>query len=376
MKKKSLLWILLAIAIVIGGWFVWKKNSVQKDIIKIGAVFPITGDVAEYGKYWKQGLELAIDDAINEKLIKKGEVELIVEDGKADPTLSVNAFNKLCNIDKVSVCFSATSGVTLALKPLANKNKVILMNASAISTSIEDSNDFLFSVIPNASLTGDFLAESAYKTLHKRKAGILYRNDASGKSFYDVFKNKFESLGGKIVYSEAHPINNTDFNTYILKLKNIKNIDVLFVASWGNEVAYFAKQAKENNFNVQILAYETFKNPEVIKIAGDAINGVVFSSPKLVELEDSNTFYKMEKEVHSKFNQNEVNYHILGHYDAMMIILKAISKGNRNAEQFRNYLNNMDTYKGLTGDIKFDANGAVILPLGLYTVKNKHFTKF
>jgi len=60
-------------------------------VVKIGAVFPLTGDIAEYGNYWKQGLELAIDDATNSGLIKKDQVNLFVEDGKANPTNSLSA---------------------------------------------------------------------------------------------------------------------------------------------------------------------------------------------------------------------------------------------------------------------------------------------
>ena len=345
-------------------------------VVKIGAVFPLTGDIAEYGNYWKQGLELAIDDATNSGLIKKDQVNLFVEDGKANPTNSLSAFTKLTSLHNIQVCFSATSGVTLALKPTANEKRIILMNASAISTEIEDKPDFLFSVIPNANYTGNYLAETAFNKLQKQKAGILYRNDASGKSFYEVFKKKFSELGGEVVYKDAHPVNNTDFKSYILKIKNVPDLDVLFVASWGPEVAHFVKDAKENNLGIQVLAYETFKSPKVLEIAGDAANGVIFSSPKLIELENQNEYLKFKKEVKEKFHHEEINYHILGHYDAMMIILNAISQGNFTSEQIKKCLEEMKEYKGETGDIKFDANGGAIVPLGLYTVKDKQFAKF
>jgi len=84
---------------------------------------------------------------------------------------------------------------------------------------------------------------------------------------------------------------------------------------------------------------------------------------------------EIPKEVKQKFNHEEINYHILGHYDAMMIILNAISKGNFTSEQLKKYLEEMQEYKGVTSDIKFDTNGGVILPLGLYTVKDKQFVK-
>lgn len=376
---KKIFWIIIAVVIVGGVIYYFAEvgeNGNEKEFVKVGAVLPLSGNIAEYGNYWRQGMELALDNAISSGLVKEKQVKLYFEDGKSEPNASVSAFNKLISNDNVSVCFTGTSGVTLALKPIANEKRVILMNASAISTEIEDKSDYLFSVIPNAELTGSFLAETAFNKLNKKKAGVLYRNDASGKSFYEVFKKHFNEMGGEIVYEEGHPVNNTDFNQYILKIKKNPDIDVLFVASWGPEVAYFVKQAKENNLNIQVLAYETFKTPKVLEIAGNAANGVIFSSPKLIELENRDEYLKFKNLIKTKFNHEEVNYHILGHYDAMMIILFAISQGNITSNQIKNYLEKMESYRGITGEIKFDTNGGVILPLRLYTVKNDLFTTY
>ncbi len=97
---------------------------------------------------------MALDDAINQGMISKDKVKLVIEDAQADPRKSVDAFKKLTEIDKIAACITATSGVTLAIKPIANQNKIVLMNASAISTEIEDTPDYTFSVIPNARFTG------------------------------------------------------------------------------------------------------------------------------------------------------------------------------------------------------------------------------
>ena len=185
--------VLVVVSIVMASIMVFSFGCVkkEKDVVQIGAVLPITGNIAQFGNYWKQGLELALDDAINQGIVKKDNIKLIIEDAQADPRKSVDAFKKLVEIDKVVACITATSGVTLALKPITNQNEVVLINASAISTEIEDAQDYLFSVIPNAKYTGYFLAETAFNKLGKRNAGILYRNDPSGKSFYDNFSKRF-----------------------------------------------------------------------------------------------------------------------------------------------------------------------------------------
>ena len=370
--------VLVVISIIMASLMVFSFGCVkkEKDVVQIGAVLPITGNIAQFGNYWKQGLELALDDAINQGIVKKDNIKLIIEDAQADPRKSVDAFKKLVEIDKVVACITATSGVTLALKPIANQNEVVLINASAISTEIEDAQDYIFSVIPNARFTGYFLAETAFNKLGKRNAGILYRNDASGKSFCENFSKRFRELGGNIVFEDTHDPNATDYRTNIAKIKAVKNMDVLFVASWGPDVAYYLKQAKELGVHKQVLAYETFYTPKVLEIAGSAANGVIFSAPQFNAIKDEPLMKDFKEKVMRKYNQEEVNYHIAGHYDAMMLVLDAISKGNRTGETIRNYLMGLKSFQGVTGEIRFDNNGGAQLPLRLFTVRNDKFITY
>ncbi|MEW5950164.1 MAG: ABC transporter substrate-binding protein [Thermodesulfobacteriota bacterium] len=348
----------------------------EENVVKVGAVFPITGNIAQFGNYWKQGLELALYDAINQGVIPKDKIKLIIEDGQADPRKSVDAFKKLVEVDKVVACIPATSGVTLALKPIANQNKIVLINASAISTEIEDAPDYVFSVIPNAKFTGYFLAETAFNKLGKRNAGVLYRDDASGKSFLDNFSKRFKELGGNIVFVDSHEPNATDFRTNIAKIKNVKNMDVIFVASWGTDVAYYLRQATELGVHTQVLAYETFYTPKVLEIAGSSANGVIFSAPEFNAWIDEPRLKEFREKVLKKYNQKEINYHIAGHYDAMMLILKAISAGNMTGETIKNYLSGMRSFQGITGEIRFDNNGGAQVPLSLFTVRNEKFSPY
>ena len=254
-----------------------RQSGPSEITITVGAVLPLTGQVAQYGQYMKQGLELAVDDAVAKGLVKPGEVRLVIEDGGGEPARSVSAFQKLLAADKPVAVVAALSGVILPIKTLANKNHVVLLNGSSISTDIEDDDDFSFSVIPNASIEGSFLAEFSHGRGDKT-AGILYRNDASGKAFNDAFKMQFEALGGKIVFADSHNPNEGDYRPFIAKVKSAPQMDVLFIASYGPEVAKYLQQAFELGASRPVLAYTTFYSPKVLEIAGKAAEGVCFST--------------------------------------------------------------------------------------------------
>ena len=349
-------------------------NQSKNNAIKIGAVIPLTGTYGAYGVYMQQGMELALNNAIKKGLIKTGEVELVFEDSQADPRKAVDAFKKLIYSDKVTACIPATSGVTLAMKPIANQDDIILVNATAISPEIEDASDYVYSTIPNAEFEGHFLANYAFTELNKRNAAIIYRNDASGASFYNSIKKKFTELGGQVLYHDSHQPNNENFDIFLNKIQNNIDIDVVFIMSFGPEVANFVKQAKEKNINKQFLTYETFHSPTTLEIAKNAANGVIFCSPEFDADSDSPLITTLKQEIYNTYNgQEEFNYFIAAHYDAIGIILKAISKGNKTPQKIKEYFDEMPPYDGITGNIEFSEHGSAIVPLVVYEVRDNKF---
>ena len=122
---RKMFFVLLALCCAASLAFAGGKQDA--DLVKIGAVFPLSGQVAFYGNESRDGALLAIEEinAAGGLLGKK--LTLISEDDEGDGAKSVNAFTKLVTRDKVSfILGSSTSGATMAMTSLAQQNKVIL----------------------------------------------------------------------------------------------------------------------------------------------------------------------------------------------------------------------------------------------------------
>lgn len=378
-NRKTLLWLILVALVAVTGYWGWRNNQEkapkEKEIIKIGAILPLTGEFAAYGTYMKQGIELALKNSIDQGVVKPGSIKFIFEDSQANPQLAVNAFNKMVSVDSIIACIPATSGVTLAIKHLANKKGIILVNATAISNDIEDLSDYVYSTIPNARLEGYFLSEYVFSVLNKRSVALIYRNDASGKSFEQSISEKLNELGVEIVYKEAHQPNSKNFAPLIDKIiDQKKSIDAVFVMSFGPEVAQFVKQAHERGMDRQIITYETFHSPVSLEIAKEAANGVIFCSPSFDENSTSPEVLKLKSDIYRKYDgQREFNYFIAAHYDAANLLIEAISKGNKTSDKIKAYFDNMKNYNGVTGQFHFLENGSADIPLVIYIVQEGEF---
>lgn len=372
MKRTIIILIFIAILTFAGCQYFQQNQTTDKQTVKIGAVLPLTGGAAQYGTYFKQGSELAFADAVREGLIKDGQAELIIEDGKGDAATSLSAFRKLVDNNKVSASLIDLSNVILAIKPEANKSSIVSINSSSFSSEIEDANDYMFSVLPNAKQYGEFIGNYCFNNLKYKTAGVIYRNDPMGVSFNSNFKETFSKLGGSVVYEEAHAVGETNFKTIIEKIRD-KKVDMVLMASYAPEIANFAKQCKETNCNVQIVTYQGFLIKDSIAIAQDAANGIICIASSFDPTSSDTRISKLREELKTKYNSDDLNYYTAAHYDGTRILLEAVASGAKTGSEMRDFIIKKKTFNGLTGQITFDENGLAQIPLVPYKVENQKF---
>lgn len=348
------------------------EQNTSKQTVHIAALLPLTGSFASYGKYMQEGIELALDDAKAKGLLENTPVEVLFEDVQTDPKKSVTSLIKLSSLHNVEAVLPVTSAATLAVKKIANDKKIILINTTAVSTDISDQNDFVYSVLPNAKMVSDFLAKNAIEKLGSKYAAIIYRDDASGENFKQMFTEAYTKLGGKIVFTDANKPSSFEFRTSIEKLKGT-NADSVFVASFGTEVAAYLKQAKTQNYKANTLAYETFYSPKALEESQGSANGILFPVPVFDIYSNEPDVDQLRNKVKKRYGNDEINYYMGTMYDATMMIINAVASGAQDSTQIKSYLDKHRQYAGVTGQIMFDENGAVTVPMKLFTVKENSF---
>jgi len=224
--KRSLYFILTLLLAFSFGIFGCEK----KEEIKIGVMTPLTGESAKYGQDIKRGYDLATEE-INEKGgIQGKKLLLIYEDDEGKPDKAVSAAQKLIQRDKVSVILGALwSSPTLAVAPIAEKNKVVLLSSGSSSPKITDAGDYIFR---NEISEAYGAKESAklYFNAGFKKIATIYINNDYGIGVRDITKEIYEQLGGVVTTSEAFEQDEKDFRTQLLKIKETNPEAILIVS--------------------------------------------------------------------------------------------------------------------------------------------------
>lgn len=363
--------ILVAISIIV---FAGCNSSSQKEknTIKIGAIVFQTGDAAEYGVWVKNGLEMAKDEINSNGGINGQQIELLYEDDNTNPKTAVTVFNKLITTQNLPIVIAGvTSKSAMALAPNAEEKKVVLFSPCSSTPDYTNAGDYIFRNWSSDNEEGRLMAEYAFNTLGYRNIGTLTMNSDYSLGLKNVFTKRFIELGGQVSFEQEFPEGTTDFKTIVAKLSG-KKLDALYLPSHAKEVGSFLKQMKQNNQNLKILGCVTYESPELIKIAGEIADGIIFTTPAFnPESKDSSIQY-FTTGYAKRFGTMPENF-AAHSYDALKIIALAIQMGGYNSDGIKNALYRISNYSGVSGITSFDKNGDVLQPAMIKQIKNGQF---
>jgi len=350
-----------------------KNNDINKEHIVLGSTLPLTGNSAVWGVPTKEGIKLALE-LYNEKGGYKGhKVKVIFEDTKGDPKTGVTAINKLISTDKViGIIDNSNSAVTLAMAPIANKNKVILLPTGSSSPDITNAGEYIFRIWNSDALEGEIMASYIFTNEKIKTVGILVVNNSYGLGLSNVYKEKFTELGGKISDEEFFDEKESNFKTYISKLLKT-NPEGIYIICYPKQGAEILKELKELGNKSKLFGAVAFEDNQLLELAGDAADGLKFPLPSPVDTTNVNYKY-FKKNFEQKFHK-KVPFLAAEGYDGFNVIMKAIelSGSYKSGDDIKNGLTEIKGYQGVSGLIKFDKNGDVHKPYGIRMIKNSKF---
>ena len=347
----------------------------EPDIIKIGSVLPLTGELAIYGEKCKKGMDVAVG-LINEKGgIDGRQIEVLYEDSKSIASDGVSAAQKLVTVDKVqAIVGEVSSSISLAIVPVIDNAKVVLFSPASSSPTLSGASKYFVRNWPSDVAEASQLADLAYDTLGLRKAAIMYANNDYGLGLKDKFQAQFTARGGQVVATEPYPVGHNDFKTIIQKIK-AKNPDAVFLGGY-KEMGIATKQIREQGLKVQILACTNYGDNEILTTAGRAAEGAIFGTPVYSPEESRDSAIVEFVEAYKKtFNELPSLFEANG-YDAVMIIAKAIEERGNDGTKVAEYIRDLKNYGGGAGLVSFDSNGDVQRAIGFKMVRNRTFVAF
>lgn len=338
--------------------------------IKIGVLLTLTGNLGPIGEGMKNGARLAEQEINKAGGINGKNVTLIIEDTGTDPARAAEAAKKLIDVDKVQVIVGAvSSSETLAVAPIAEKSKVVMISPSSTSPKITGAGEYIFRVVASDLLQGEAIAQLAAAKNYTKAATFVENNDY-GIGIEDVFKKHFTGVIASIRYEKGRG----DYRTELDSIKEA-DPDVIIYVGYPQDASVILQQTGQLGLKKKWIAAEgiadevMFEKPEVAA----QMEGMLLTKPGRTEQEEKiDTTFQNFVNLYRKTYGKEHGIYSDYEYDAVMLASLAIADSGNDGEKIKNALPRISrTYKAVTGNKTFDENGDVREGYKIFEVRNK-----
>ena len=303
------------IVLVLIGWGIssYKKQpQANSESIKIGAILPLSGDLADIGQEINRGALIAVDELQSQGI----KVDYISEDDQFDFKKTASAAQKLTTIDKVDAVFTAIGEQAEPIAKIFNAAKVPLLVAWDSNNNLKKLGDYIFSTGFSSEGSGEKMADFAREKLGLSKVALVSHVDAVADIIVDAFVKKFSNFGGTVISKDRVSADTTDYRSVITKIKNEK-ADGVYTIFLPPANGLFAIQSKQLGLSVTIMAADAIQDSEISQ-AGSAIEGW-YMHYMYTESPD-----KLTKLYEQKFGQGPASivYASFG-YDSVVVLAEA-----------------------------------------------------
>jgi branched-chain amino acid transport system substrate-binding protein len=349
--------------------------------VKVGALLSVTGPAAFLGAPEARTLEMLAAEVNAKGGIGGRKLELVVKDTAGSPEKAISFAKQLIDEEGVfAIIGPATSGETLAVKPIAEETKTLLLSCAAAEAIVNPVFRYVFKTAQKDS----HAIVQVFQRM--RKAGltriaVLSSNTGFGKAGREAIAKLAPEHGIQIVVDEVYDKAATDLTAEVTK---VKAAGVQAILNWSIEPAQaiVVKNVRQLGMTVPIFQSHGFANIQYVKAAGAAAEGVIFPASRIVVAEalpekhpQKAVLVAYKRAYEARYQEDASAFGGYAH-DAFAALVKVIREVGPDREKVRAALEGMKGFVGTSGVFSFsptDHNGLGVDAFEMVTVKDGKF---
>jgi branched-chain amino acid transport system substrate-binding protein len=342
--------------------------------IRIGAALPLTGNAAADGQEMKRGLEIAVAEARAKKLAG-GDIDTVVMDTKdMGPQTLVTVFNRLIQqekVDAIIIGYATGTGPELdivaeagipymhvstsevAVKPVRENPEKYWMVFQADPTEVWYGRD-----IPR--FMQQLIKEKTWSPANKR-AAVVTSNNPYSVSIAKLFSQGVKNMGWDVPVFEQVVTPVSSWNAVIGKIKKAQPAFIVNTNYTPSDLATFTKEIVKDPPPALLFEQYGPSIPEFIKLAGDAANGVLWSTVVGILPDKIGNDYRARYQ--KRFGEAPGFSNAGTEYDMVNIYLNAVGLAGSPKERrlvAQNIQNS--SYRGVCGTYRFTTSDHTVPP--------------
>jgi branched-chain amino acid transport system substrate-binding protein len=331
--------------------------------IKIAGIFALTGRAAHIGTAQRDAVLIAIDEVNAQGGVNGRPLEMVMEDTESTPTKAVMALKKVLEAEDVVAIIGPTlTGTAMAMRGFIEEAQIpAFMHSGGDVILLAPLKKDDPTSLPRWTFKSPYKAADAmgkicqYMSKHGiKKIGFLYSNEGFGKDGLKNVKVQAPKYGVEVVAEEAFEPKDVDMTVQLTHI-NAKGVDAIIAWTVGPAMGIIPKNVKQLGIEAPLFECHGAGDPIFWKVAGEAGEGVMMPSTKIVvaeQLPDSDVQKKKiqgyVKAYRERFNSEPGTMVAYG-ADAAYIVVNAIKKVGPDRAKIRDTIENTQGYVGISG---------------------------
>jgi branched-chain amino acid transport system substrate-binding protein len=341
--------------------------------ITVGAGIPVTGAFSGDGQEMRRGLELGME-AINARGgIVGRKLELSFLDSKEQQADVMKSVVRKFVSDKVAAIFIPFCTYQNAEFPIAAQSRIPTFHVNTFQGNADwvrdNKAENIYQVDPSqiwygpgfALVVDDLIKRNVWKPSAK-SIGVVTSNDPYSLTIAQAFRKSVEGAGWKTNLFEQFTIPQADWGTVLVKIRANPPGVIFFSDYTASDEASFMKQFRQAP--TKSLVYQQYAPsvPEYLQLAGDAANGVLWSTV-VGTLTTDQIGQDFIAKYQAKYNEEPGLSNAGGQYDALSVWAEAAAlAGDPLDYDGVNSVLKSIIYRGASGAIKFQPGILTLYP--------------
>ncbi len=332
----------------------WVGGCAEDEVIRFGAVLPLTGPYEIYGQSIRKGIECAIDE-IDAREDYPYQIRVDIVDSEGDPEKARELLEEQYDTGAFAVIGGVTTAEALAMVAETDRAERVLISPSASSPELTGISKNFYRVFPSDSREGTTMGNFAARKLQIDDVVIITKEDPFARGIQEVFKTEFERNGGTVTEVIEYPQGAGDFSGFIDRVVFLQP-QAVYVAAYAEDTAKMIQALRQRAFEGYILTTAAFALPEVIEQVG-ADAEKVFLTRAVFELDSEDPRIAAFVQAYRDKHGLSPDLYAAHGYDSVMVLAAGLLESGPFAGDFWKGVRAIRDYPGVTGTIQFDEKG-------------------
>ncbi len=243
--------------------------------VSVGCTVQLTGPNQLTGSYYKNGVQMAVDEINANGGILGKQISIEYADEGSDPQTAVNACEKLISSNVTCIFGSITSTNCKAMLPSVMAAETPYFALGSNSNMADEGEPWLWQVRVRDSNTAPIMAQVFAEDVGVKNPAIVYNTAESTTLSTEAFIETYKGMGLEINDANVYAFteDETNFGNIITQIMNSDCDGIVANIVNSNQAVIFAQQLLSSGYDGPKIGNSVFSSPEFRSADATAAEG-------------------------------------------------------------------------------------------------------